>query len=88
MLEPRRAVMTGLTRDGCFLVAKGKIVRAVGNMRFTDSLLEGLARCDGMTGARKAVPTYWSDAGAFVAPAIRLRAFRFNGRSQQRSQLD
>jgi PmbA/TldA metallopeptidase C-terminal domain len=27
MLEPRRAVMTGLTRDGCFLVERGKIAR-------------------------------------------------------------
>jgi PmbA protein len=88
LLEPRRAVMTGLTRDGCFLVEKGKIVRPVGNLRFTDSLLEGLARCDGSTRARKAVPTFWSDAGAVVAPAIRLRAFRFNGRSQQAPKLD
>src|SRR5262249_11643551 len=37
LLEPRRAVMTGLTRDGCFLVENGKVTRAVGNMRFTDS---------------------------------------------------
>jgi predicted Zn-dependent protease len=88
LLEPRRAVMTGLTRDGCFLVEKGKIARPVGNLRFTDSLLEGLARCDGMTRDRKAVPTWWSDAGAFVAPALRLRSFCFNGRSQERTKLD
>ncbi len=88
LLEPRRAVMTGLTRDGCFLVEDGKITRPVGNLRFTDSLLEGLARCDGLTRARKAIPTYWSDAGAFVAPAVRLRSFRFNGRSQESPKLD
>jgi predicted Zn-dependent protease len=88
LLEPRRAVMTGLTRDGCFLVEGGKIARAVGNLRFTDSFLEGLARCDGMTRARKAVPTWWSDAGAFVAPAVRIRAFRFNSKSQERPTLD
>ncbi|HEY1693999.1 MAG TPA: metallopeptidase TldD-related protein [Polyangiaceae bacterium] len=82
LLEPRRAVMTGLTRDGCFLVEKGKVTRPVGNMRFTDSLLEGLARCDGMTRARKAIPTWWSDAGAFVSPAVRIRGWRFNGKSQ------
>jgi predicted Zn-dependent protease len=87
LLEPRRAVMTGLTRDGCFWVEKGKIARPVGNLRFTDSFLEGLARCDGMTRERRAVPTYWSDAGAFVAPAVRLRGFRFNGRSQERAAL-
>jgi PmbA protein len=87
LLEPRRAVMTGLTRDGCFLIEKGKIVAPVGNMRFTDSFLEGLGRCDGMTAARRAVPTWWSDAGAIVAPAIRMRQFHFNGRSQELPKL-
>ena len=88
LLEPHRAVMTGLTRDGCFLVEKGKITRAVGNLRFTDSLLEGLARSDGRTRARTPVPTWWSDAGACVVPAVRMRAFRFNGRSQEKAQLE
>ena len=88
LLEPRRAVMTGLTRDGCFLVEKGKITRAVGNLRFTDSLLEGLARCDGRTRARTPVPTWWSDAGACVVPAVRMRGFRFNGRSQEKPRLE
>jgi predicted Zn-dependent protease len=83
LLDPRRAVMTGLTRDGCFLIENGKIGRAVGNLRFTDSLLEGLARCDGMTRERKAIPTWWSDSGAFVSPAVRIRGWRFNGRSQE-----
>ena len=87
LLEPRRAVMTGLTRDGCFLIEKGKITRAVGNLRFTDSLLEGLARCDGLTRARAAIPTSWSDAGAYVVPAVRMRAFQFNGRSQEHARL-
>jgi PmbA protein len=83
LLDPRRAVMTGLTRDGCFLIEKGKIARAVGNLRFTDSFLEGLARADGMTRARAAIPTGWSNAGAHVVPAVRMRGFRFNGRSQE-----
>jgi len=87
LLEPRRAVMTGLTRDGCFLIEDGKIARAVGNLRFTDSLLEGLARSDGMTRERKAIPTWWGDAGVVVAPAVRIRGWRFNGRSQQRPDM-
>ncbi len=82
-LETPRAVMTGLTRDGCFLVEHGKIARAVGNMRFTDSLLEGLARCDGMTRQRTAIPTWWSAGGSIVVPAVRMRGFTFNGRSQR-----
>ncbi len=87
LLETRRAVMTGLTRDGCFLIEKGKIARPVGNMRFTDSFLEGLARADAMTRARAAIPTWWSDAGANVVPAVRMRAFRFTGRSQEAPSL-
>ncbi len=86
-LEPRRAVMTGLTRDGCFLIEHGKLTRAVGNLRFTDSFLEGLGRCDGMTRARAAIPTWWSDAGACVVPAIRMRGFRFTSGSQVRPAL-
>ncbi len=82
LLEPRRAVMTGLTRDGCFLIERGKLTHPVGNLRFTESFLEGLARCDGMTQARVAVPTWWSEAGASVVPAVRMRGFRFNGKSQ------
>lgn len=87
LLETRRAVMTGLTRDGCFLIENGRIVRPIGNLRFTDSLLEGLARVDGMTRARTAIPTWWSDAGATVVPAVRMRALHFNGRSQEQPRL-
>lgn len=82
MLEPRRAVMTGLTRDGCFWIEKGKISHAVGNMRFTDSVLEGFSRIDAMTKFRKAMPTWWNPGGATTAPAVRIRQFRFNGKSQ------
>ncbi len=87
MLEPRRAVMTGLTRDGCYWVEDGKISHAVGNMRFTDSILEGFGRIDAMTSSRRAIPTWWSPAGAYVAPAIRIRQFRFNGKSQMPPSL-
>src|SRR6202008_3643717 len=61
LLEPRRAVMTGLSRDGCFLIENGRLTRAVGNVRMTDSFLEALDRCDGMTRKRTALPTWWSD---------------------------
>jgi predicted Zn-dependent protease len=86
-VDTRRAVMTGLTRDGCFLVEDGKIARPVGNLRFTDSFLEGLARCDGRTRERRAVGTWWSETGTTVVPAIRVRAFRFTSGSQKRPSL-
>lgn len=81
-LEPRRAVMTGLTRDGCFLVERGKIVRGLRNLRMTDSFLEMLARADGMTRARSAISAAWTSGGVFRIPAIRFRSVRFTSGSR------
>ncbi len=78
-LDPRRALMTGLTRDGTFLVENGLRTRGVRNMRFTDSVLEAFGRIDGLSTLRRAVPTWWTEAGAFVAPAVRIRGLRFTG---------
>jgi predicted Zn-dependent protease len=85
LVDTRRTVMTGLTRDGCFLVEDGKISRPVLNLRFTDSFLEALGRCDGMTRERATVLTWWSETGSTVVPAIRLRGFRFNAGSPRLS---
>ncbi len=84
MLEPRRAVMTGLTRDGTFLVEKGQPTRAVGNLRFTDSLLEAFERADGVTRLRQLLPNWWSSTGSVAAPAVRIRGLRFSSGSQTR----
>ena len=43
ILDPRTQVVTGLTRNGVWLVEGGRIVRAVRNMRFTQSFHEALA---------------------------------------------
>lgn len=85
LVDTRRTVMTGLTRDGCFLVEDGKIVRPVLNLRFTDSFLDALGRCDGMTKERATVLNWWSEAGSTVVPAIRMRGFRFNAGSSKPS---
>jgi len=81
-LEPRRAVMTGLSRDGCFLVERGRIVRPVGNVRMTDSFLEMLARVDGATAARRALPSIWTAGASLVSPAMRFRQVRFSSGSR------
>ncbi len=82
-VDTRRSVMTGLTRDGCFLVEHGKVVRAVGNVRFTDSFLDMLARADAMTMAREACACSWTENGTLVVPAIRFRGVRFTSGSKK-----
>jgi predicted Zn-dependent protease len=83
MLDPRRAVMTGLTRDGTFRVADGRVVGAVTNLRFTDSVLEAFARIGGIGRELRAVPTWWSELGAFVAPPVLVRGLVFTGRQRE-----
>jgi predicted Zn-dependent protease len=41
-VEPSKAVLTGLTRDGTFLIEKGELSKPIVNMRFTDSMLSAL----------------------------------------------
>lgn len=43
VLDPKTVGVTGLTRNGVFLVEDGKVVRPVTNLRFTQSILEALA---------------------------------------------
>lgn len=42
VLDPKTMVVTGLTRNGTFLVEDGKVVQPVGNLRFTQSFTTGL----------------------------------------------
>ena len=41
-VHPKLAIVTGMTRDGTFLVEGGRIVGPVRNLRFTQSYLEAL----------------------------------------------
>jgi PmbA protein len=83
-LDTRRAAMTGMTRDGTFLVENGRRGRPVGNLRFTDSFLDMLSpdRLAGVGDTLKAVATTWSPLGAVLAPALLVRRFKFTGKSR------
>ncbi len=48
-LDPKQILITGLTRDGVFLIEDGKPTRAVKNFRFNDSPVKMLTRLVGMT---------------------------------------
>jgi predicted Zn-dependent protease len=55
-LEPKAMSITGLTRDGVFLVEDGRVTGPVNNFRFNESPANVLANCDGMTTATTRVP--------------------------------
>ena len=73
VVNPQNAVVTGLTRDGVWLVEKGKIVHPVNNFRFNDSPVNLLKNLESTS---VAVP-----AGSMIVPAIRSKDFLFTSKS-------
>jgi predicted Zn-dependent protease len=73
-LDPRTLLQTGLTRDGAFLVEKGKITRALKNFRWNESPLLMLNRLEEIG---RPEPT----AAGRMMPALRVRDFNFTSLS-------
>jgi predicted Zn-dependent protease len=69
-LDPRTVQLTGLTRDGTFLIENGKITRSIKNFRWNDSPLLSLAR---LADIGKAEPV---ESGV-VMPALKINDFTF-----------
>lgn len=74
-VDPYEKVMTGMTRDGLFLVEKGRVTGAVRNFRFNQSLIEMLKNVE-MLGP--AVRATGEEAFEMVVPAMKVRWFHFS----------
>ena len=74
-VEPYEKVMTGMTRDGVFLVEKGRVTSAVRNFRFNQSILEMLRNVELLGPAVRATG---EEAFEMVVPAMKVRDFHFS----------
>jgi PmbA protein len=74
-VDPYEKIMTGMTRDGLFLVEKGQVASAVRNFRFNQSLLEMLRNVEFMGPAVRATG---EEAFEMVVPAMKVREFHFS----------
>jgi predicted Zn-dependent protease len=74
-VDPYEKVMTGMTRDGLFLVEHGKVTSAVRNFRFNQSLLEMLRNVELMGLAVRATG---EEAFEMIVPAMKVRDFHFS----------
>jgi predicted Zn-dependent protease len=72
----KRVIITGMTRDGTFLVEGGKVVSPVRNLRFTMSYLDALANVEAVSRERRCVRGF---LGGSVVPSLRLSSFSFTG---------
>lgn len=76
-VNPQNAMSTGLTRDGVWLIEKGKIVHPVTNFRFNESPVNLLKNLEATS---VAVPA-GSEFFALTVPAIRAHDFHFTSKS-------
>ena len=74
-VNPTDLTLTGMTRDGTFLVENGQIVSAVKNFRFHESPLQAFNRVEAFTNPAEAIT---SETGKLLVPSMRLRDFNFS----------
>jgi len=82
-VDPQTLLLTGLTRDGVYLVEEGEVVGAVNNFRFNESPVGMLSRLLEAGAAEPTLPREWSDYFTRAAmPPLRVEAFNMSSVSQ------
>jgi predicted Zn-dependent protease len=78
-VHPKLAIVTGMTRDGLFLVEGGEVRGPVRNLRFTQSYLKALDGVEAVSSERRLLRGF---LGTVVVPALRLSSFTFTGATE------
>jgi predicted Zn-dependent protease len=82
-VDPQTLLLTGLTRDGVYLVEGGEVVGAVNNFRFNESPVDLLARVSSVGRSQRTLPREWSDYFTRTAmPALLVEDFNMSSVSQ------
>ena len=79
VVHPVESTITGMTRDGTFLIEDGEIAQPVKNLRFTQSILEALSGTE-MIGRETELASEFFFSASRV-PALKVASFNFSGRS-------
>jgi predicted Zn-dependent protease len=78
-VHPKLAIITGMTRDGTFLVEGGRIVGPVRNLRFTQSYLAALAGVSAVGSEQRTLKGF---LGGVAVPAVRIDGWTFTGATE------
>jgi PmbA protein len=73
-VDPYEKMLTGMTRDGTFLVEGGKVKGGIRNFRFNQSIIDTLNNVEAMG---QAVRASGEEAFDMVVPAMKVRGFNF-----------
>jgi predicted Zn-dependent protease len=88
LVDPRGAVVTGMTRDGTYLIENGHKTHGIRNLRFTQGLVDMLAHTVEISRNRAVLASPFGGVlvmassfgiGAMVLPSIRAEGFQFTG---------
>jgi PmbA protein len=79
IVHPLESTITGMTRDGTFLIEHGEVVHPVKNFRFTQSILEALAQAS-MVGRKTELASEFFFSASRV-PGLKVESFNFSGSS-------
>ncbi|MFE2498145.1 metallopeptidase TldD-related protein [Streptomyces scopuliridis] len=82
-VDPATLLLTGLTRDGVYLVENGEVVGEVNNFRFNESPVDLLSRASEAGRTEKTLPREWGDWFTRAAmPALRIPDFNMSSVSR------
>lgn len=78
IVHEKKAILTGMTKDGTFWVEGGKVVRPIRNLRFTQSIPDAFSRIAAIGADTRLVAAEYSGINARV-PALLIDRFAFTG---------
>jgi predicted Zn-dependent protease len=82
-VDPQTLLLTGLTRDGVYLVENGEVTGSVNNFRFNESPVAMLGRITEAGATAPTLPREWSDYFSRSAmPPLRVDGFNMSSVSQ------
>ncbi len=80
-VHPVKGILTGLTRDGTWLIEDGEVKHPLNNLRFTQNLIEAFNNIEAIGEKRKLFAMGFYPA-YFAAPALKISDFNFTGSTE------
>jgi PmbA protein len=78
VVDQKRAIVTGMTRDGTFLIENGKIAGGVRNLRFNQSIVEALGSVEFSREQKRTGQYFYS----LVVPTAKIDRFTFTSTTE------
>lgn len=79
IVHPMESIITGMTRDGTWLIENGEVKQPVKNFRFTQSIVEALRNVEQVGSETELASEFFFSSSR--VPALRISSFQFTGKS-------